>query len=58
MKKTRNRFIKNLRYLCLASVIILGLLTIIGTNGCDQNGGTTPPPDLEIPSLQTWEPHL
>ena len=33
MKKIRNRLIKNLRYLCLASVIILGLMTIISTGG-------------------------
>lgn len=33
MKKVKNRFSKNLRYLCLTGVIALGLMTIIGTGG-------------------------
>lgn len=47
MKKARNEFIKNLRYLCLIGVIALGLITIVGSNGGgDGEGGvtdTTPP---------------
>ncbi len=30
MKNLRNRFFKNLRYLCLIGIIFLGLMTIIG----------------------------
>lgn len=33
MKKVRNGFIKNFRYLCLIGVIALGLMTIVGTGG-------------------------
>ena len=36
----RNGLIKNLRYLCLASVITLGLMTIIATGGGDENFNT------------------
>lgn len=39
MKKVRNGFIKNLRYICLISVIVFGLMTIVGTGG--GNGGAT-----------------
>ncbi len=39
MMKARNGFIKSLRYLCLASVITLGLLTIVGTGGGGGGGG-------------------
>ena len=35
MNKTRTMFIKNLRYLCLVVVIIIGLMTIVGTGGGD-----------------------
>jgi N-acetylneuraminic acid mutarotase len=31
--KTRNGFIKNLRYICLIGVIALGLITIVGSSG-------------------------
>lgn len=37
--KPRNGFIKNLQYLCLVSVIALGLLTIVGTGGGGGGGG-------------------
>jgi hypothetical protein len=33
MKKLRNKFIKNLRYLFLIGVSALGLIAIIGTSG-------------------------
>ena len=33
MKKVRNVFINNLRYLCLVGVIALGFITIVGTGG-------------------------
>ncbi len=39
MKKARNGFIKNLRYLCLIGVIALGLMTIVGTGGGGGGGG-------------------
>jgi len=39
MRKMRNGLIKNLRYLCLASVITLGLMTIIATGGGGGGGG-------------------
>jgi hypothetical protein len=38
MKKARNGFIKNLRYMCLIGVIALGLMTIVGSNGGDGGG--------------------
>lgn len=41
MKKSRNGFIKNLRYLCLIGVATLGLITIVGTGG--GGGGGVPP---------------
>lgn len=39
MKKVRNGFIKNLRYICLISVIVFGLMTIVGTGGGGGGGG-------------------
>ena len=39
MKKSRNGFIKNLRYLCLIGVIVLGLMTIVATGGSGGGGG-------------------
>ena len=39
MKKAGSIFIKNLRYLCLAGVIVLGLMTIVGTGGGGGGGG-------------------
>ena len=40
MKKVRNVFINNLRYLCLVGVIALGLMTIVGTGGSPTHHGT------------------
>ena len=42
MKKSRNGFIKNLRYLCLVGVIALGLMTIVATGGGGGGGGGDP----------------
>ena len=42
MKKAGNMVIKNLRYLCLVGVIVLGLMTIVGTGGGGGGGGDTP----------------
>ena len=39
MKKVRNGFIQNLRYLCLIGFIALGLMTIVGTGGGGGGGG-------------------
>lgn len=39
MKRARNRFVKNLRYLCLVGVITLGLISIVGSNGGGGGGG-------------------
>jgi hypothetical protein len=40
MKRARNRFIINLRYICLIGVIALGLVSIVGSNGGgDGDGG-------------------
>ena len=39
MKKARNGFIKNLRYICLTGVIALGLMTIVATGGGGGGGG-------------------
>ncbi len=41
MKKSRNGFIKNLRYLCLGGIAVLGLITIIATGGGGGGGTTT-----------------
>jgi len=38
MKKPRNRFIKNLHYLCLIGAITLGLMTIVATGGVEVAG--------------------
>jgi hypothetical protein len=38
MRKTIHGFTKNLRYLCLMGVIVLGIMTIVGTNGGDDGG--------------------
>lgn len=50
MKDLINRFIKNLRYLCLIGVIGLGLITIVSSNGGGDggNGSTT---DTTLPSV-------
>jgi len=50
MKKVRNGFIKNLNYLCLISVVVLGLTTVIGTGGCRNGGGDNGGEPLE----QDW----
>jgi len=39
MKKARNGFMNILSYLCLAGVIVLGLMTIVGTGGGGGGGG-------------------
>ncbi len=39
MKKVRNGFVKNLRYLCLVGVVALGLISIVGSNGGGDIGG-------------------
>jgi hypothetical protein len=41
MKKLRNLLMKNFQYLCIVSVIALGLMTIVGTGGGD-GGGDSP----------------
>jgi hypothetical protein len=38
MEKERNGSIKNLRYLCLVGVVVLGLLSLIGSNGGGDGG--------------------
>ena len=52
MEKVRDRFIKNLRYLCLIGVIALGLMTILGSSG----GGGSPveaaPAAVEAPKTE------
>ena len=40
MNKPESIFVKNLPYLCLIGVIALGLITIVGSNGCDDGDGT------------------
>ena len=39
MKKGRNGFINNLRYICLTSVIAFGFITIVATGGGGGGGG-------------------
>ncbi len=39
MKKLRNLLMKNFHYLCIVSVIALGLMTIVGTGGGDGGNG-------------------
>lgn len=50
--KAKNGFIKNLRYLCLISIIALGLITIVGCNG-GNGDGTTTPPEVNTPPTAT-----
>jgi hypothetical protein len=38
MKKARNGSIKHLRYLCLVGIVVLGLLSLIGSNGGGDGG--------------------
>ncbi len=64
MSKVRNGFIRNLQYLCLVSVIALGLLTIVGTGGGGGGGGTTPTttpppttqpvPEQDVRNVSAW----
>jgi len=52
--KAKNGFIKNLRYLCLISIIALGLITIVGCNGGNGDGTTTTtPPEVNTPPTAT-----
>ena len=60
MKKAGIMFIKNLRYLCLVGVIVLGLMTIIATGGGDPSAPGPPPSNVvviteDIDSNTTWE---
>lgn len=45
MKKARNGFIKNLRYLCLIGAAALGLMTIVASNGPNE---PNPRPDTTV----------
>lgn len=45
MEKVRNRYIKAYNYLCLIGVIVLGLMTIVATNGPN---GPNPKPDPNV----------
>ena len=60
MQKARNGFIKNLRYLCLIGIIVLGLMTIIGTTGDGGNGdgdnGNGPNPSNTPPTATISSP--
>jgi hypothetical protein len=47
MKKGKNGFITNLRYLCLVGVITLGLITIVGSNGGGGGDGGAAPATQE-----------
>ena len=63
MEKERDRFIKNIRYLCLIGVIALGLMTIVGSSagggGSGGGGGeavasTTTAPSQNIQGTYTF----
>ncbi len=54
MKKARNRVINNLRYLCLVGVMVLGLMTIVGTGGGGGGGTTTPSTTTCVNVAGTW----
>ena len=41
MKRVKNGFVKNLHYLCLAGVIALGFITIVGTGGGGGSGNSS-----------------
>ncbi len=41
MKNSATVFIKDLRYICLIGVIVLGLITIVGSNGGGDDAGTS-----------------
>ncbi len=56
MKKSRNGFIKKLRYLCLGGIAVLGLMTIVATGGGGGGGdGAPPPPSETAPTLTNVE---
>ena len=42
MKKQRPMFVQNLRYVCMVTVILLGLMTIVGTGGGGGGGEDNP----------------
>jgi len=46
MKKARNGFIRTLRYFCLLGVIVLGLITIVGTGGGGGGKSTGTAPEI------------
>ena len=52
MKKLRNLLMKNFHYLCIVSVIALGLMTIVGTGG--GNGGGDSPIPTCVDVSGTW----
>jgi hypothetical protein len=41
MKRIKNGFVKNLHYLCLAGVIVLGFITIVATGGGGGSGNSS-----------------
>jgi len=51
MKKVTNEFVKNLHYLFLISVVALGLLTIVGTNGGGSGGDSISSPVTNVTLL-------
>jgi hypothetical protein len=53
MKKARNGFMNTLPYLCLVGVIVLGLMTIVGTGG-GGGGGSAPSPTTCENVAGTW----
>ncbi len=57
--KKGNEFLKLLRYICLSCVIVLGLMTIVGTGGGGGGGDGGTPPSITMteyfPLSSAWE---
>jgi len=50
MKGTKKSFVKNLRYLLLVSIVAVGLIAIVASNGTDESTTTTKHcPDSDYP---------
>jgi len=54
MKKQRPMFVQNVRYVCMVTVILLGLMTIVGTGGGGGGGDDTTPQEPVVPTPGAW----
>ena len=58
MKKKKRRLFESFRYICLVSLIVLGLITIVATGGGGGGGGgggVEPPPPPPPQEGSRWD---